>query len=192
MTWQKIHNLSEYKSTVTETSKNSKDSPLCSSETEVFNLEQYGNTLRKLNCAKVDALKVKCNDDGDPVAVDFIEFKGGVDPEKWNDHREDQLIKKVFDSIHCVLHTLLEDHDTWAKMFHSKCTLNYYLVLSDDNFAFKTTEINPIDQLHKRSEHLAYTEEYNKLNRRMSPYRDKRPFTEIQITKASDFEKTYM
>ena len=137
MKWSDISRMTAYQAPLSTVSIDAKGHSLIDSHVKVFNIERYAK-INGYNCSVVDALALKIDKNLELSSITLIEFKGGINPSDWEDHKDDTFYKKAFDTIHIVLRDLISDIGGWQRIFSDDCSLRYFICLSSQNILFST------------------------------------------------------
>lgn len=149
MKWSDVKRMTEYQVPLSAVSVDAKGHPLTDLSDRVFNIESYAKT-KGYDCSVVDALSLNVDKNSELSSLTLIEFKGGINPYEWEDHKENTFYKKAFDTIHIVLRELIGDTDIWQKIFSDDCSLRYLICLNSQNILFSTSSTSK-EKLHTRA-----------------------------------------
>lgn len=186
MNWKEINRTREYLGTLASVSKDANGESLCDSPIRVLNIEKYSQD-NHYKCSTVDAITMKLDPYFSPSEMNLIEFKGGTDPEDWNDHEEDTFYKKGFDTIHILLRDIISDTNSWTSIFSDKCNLRYFICLSDENILFQKKDISAKSKIHTRPQTVKARNkiQVRRVSEALSSCSMRHPFSEINIIPAS-------
>ena len=191
MKWADIKKMSEYQSPLSAVSIDTKGHSLINASDKVFNIEKYAKA-NGYNCSVVDAISVKVDKNLNLSSMALIEFKGGTNPFDWEDHKDNTLYKKAFDTIHIILRDLIDNTDIWQSIFSDDCILQYFICLDSKNTLFSVSSTSK-EKLHTRAKTVKIRNKIWKsgIFSPLSNCRGGHPFSNIEVIKA-DSMKTYI
>ena len=187
MSWQYIKREGDYHSPLSHASMDSDRHPLLDDSRKVFNIERFAKD-NGYNCSTVDAVHIDFHGNTDPKTILIIEFKGGLSPTDWEDHKENTFYKKCFDTLHVLLKDIVDDTDSWCSVFSERCNLKYIICLDERNALFQEKDKPAKQRIRNRSKVVNMRNKVA-LDGVFSSLRscsNRHPFSDIAVIRASD------
>ena len=190
MSWKDLKREGDYHSPLSHASMDDNRHPLLDDPRKVFNIEKYAKE-KGYNCSTVDAVHIDFHGNSDPENVLFIEFKGGLNPSDWEDHKENTFYKKCFDSLHVLLRDIVNDTDSWCSVFSGRCNLKYIICLDERNAIFHQKDEPSKQRIRSRSK-IVNMRNKIALDGVFSSLRcctNRHPFSDIAVIRASELRE---
>lgn len=190
MSWKDLKREGDYHSPLSHASMDDNRHPLLDDPRKVFNIEKYAKE-KGYNCSTVDAVHIDFHGNSDPENVLFIEFKGGLNPSDWEDHKENTFYKKCFDSLHVLLRDIVNDTDSWCSVFSGRCNLKYIICLDERNVLFQRKDEPSKQRIRSRSKVVNMRNKIA-LDGVFSSLRsctNRHPFSDIAVIRASELRE---